>query len=161
LSSEPGDSFEEDIEESILKDMRKTYTEKVIDHVLNPRNLGEFKDADGFGRVTGPCGDTMQICLKVKNGMIANATMMIDGCVATIACGSMTTELVKGKAIAEAFRITPDDILNSLDGLPESNAHCALLAANTLKKALEDYLSIQKEPWKKSYRTIEPFRGGM
>jgi len=146
-----------DIEESIMDDMRKIYSNRVIDHILNPRNLGEFKDADGFGRVTGPCGDTMQICLKVKNGMVADAALMIDGCATTIACGSMTTELVKGKTVAEALRISQDDILNNLDGLPESNAHCALLAANTLKKALEDYLSLQKEPWKKSYRRIEPF----
>ena len=159
MSPEPDDSSKT-IEESILEDMRTAYSEKVIDHALNPRNIGEFKDADGFGRMTGPCGDTIQICLKVKDGMIAYATIMIDGCVATIACGSMTTELVKGKTIAEAFRITSDDILNSLDGLPESNTHCALLAANTLKKALEDYLSIQKEPWKKSYRRIEPLRSG-
>lgn len=153
---EPNGSIN-DIEESIIDNMSKIYSEKVIDHILNPRNLGEFKDADGVGRLTGPCGDTMQICLKVKNSMIADAALMIDGCATTLACGSMTTELAKGKTIAEAHRITQDDILNSLDGLPESNAHCALLAANTLKKALEDYVSIQREPWKKSYRKIEPF----
>ena len=123
--------------------------------------MGEFKDADGFGKVTGPCGDTMQICLKVKRDIVTDAALMIDGCAATIACGSMTTEMVKGKAIKEAFRISTEDILDSLDGLPEANAHCALLAANTLKKALEDYLSLQKEPWKKNYRRIEPFWGGM
>jgi len=160
LSPETDDSFK-DIEEPFIEEMRRIYSEKVIDHALNPRNLGEFKDADGFGRVTGPCGDTVQICLKVKDSRIADAALMIDGCAATIACGSMTTELIKGKTIAEALRITQDDIFYSLDGLPESNAHCALLAANTLKKALEDYLYIQKEPWKKNYRRIEPFWGGM
>ena len=156
MSSEPDDPFK-NIEESIMEDIREAYSEKVIDHALNPRNLGEFKDADGFGRVTGPCGDTIQICLKAKNGTIVDATFMTDGCGATIACGSMTTELVKGRTITEALKITSDDILNSLDGLPESNIHCALLAANTLKKALEDYLSLQKEPWKRVYRRIEPF----
>lgn len=160
MSPETDDSFK-DIEEPLIEEMRRIYSEKVVDHALNPRNLGEFKDADGFGMVTGPCGDAIQICLKVKDSRITDAALMIDGCAATLACGSMTIELIKGKTIADAFRITQDDILSSLDGLPESNTHCALLAANTLKKALQDYLSIQKEPWKKSYRRIEPFWGSV
>jgi len=147
----------EELEKSVMEDMRKTYSEKVIDHFLNPRNLGEFEDADGFGKVTGPCGDTMQICLRVKDGKITDATFMTDGCGTTIACGSMTTELAKGKAVTEALRITQDDILTSLDGLPESDIHCSLLAANTLKEALRDYLFLQKEPWKRVYRRVESF----
>ena len=160
MSSEPEDTFKE-LEDYVMQDMTETYSDKVIDHAMNPRNLGSFKDADGFGRVTGPCGDTIQVCLKAKDGRITDATFMTDGCGATIACGSMTTEMVIGRSIAEALKITPDDILNSLEGLPEGNVHCALLAANTLKEALKDYLSLQKEPWKKGYRRIEPFWGGM
>jgi len=152
------ESFEE-LEKFVMEDMRRTYSEKVIDHFLNPRNLGEFEDADGFGRVTGPCGDTMQICLKAKDGKITDVRFTTDGCGTTIACGSMTTEMIKGKAITEALRITSEDILNSLGGLPEPNIHCSLLAANTLKEALRDYLSLQREPWKKAYRRIESFRG--
>jgi len=160
LASELDDPFKE-LEESIIKDMREIYSEKVVDHFLNPRNMGEFEEADGFGKIAGHCGDTIQICLRIKDGRIADATFMTDGCGATVACCSITTELVKGSAVTEALRISPDDILNSLDGLPDSNAHCALLASNTLKKALEDYRSLQKEPWKKGYRKIEPFWGGI
>jgi len=133
--SSGSDPFEE-LEKSVMEDMRKTYSEKVIDHFLNPRNLGELGDADGFGKVTGPCGDTMQICLRVKDGRITDATFMTDGCGTTIACGSMTTELAKGKAVTEALRITQDGILKSLDSLPEDDIHCSLLAANTLREAL-------------------------
>lgn len=158
MSSEAEDSFKE-LEEYIMEDMRSAYSDTVIDHCMNPRNLGEFRDADGFGRVTGSCGDTIQICLKIKGGRIIDATFMTDGCGATIACGSITTEMVKERTITEALKITPDDILNSLDGLPEPNIHCALLAANTLRKSIEDYLTLQKEPWKRGYRRIEPFLG--
>jgi len=150
------DPFAE-LKKLVMEDMRKTYSEKVIDHFLNPRNLGELEDADGFGKVTGPRGDTMQICLRVKDDKITDATFMTDGCGTTIACGSMTTELAKGKTIAEALKITQDDILKSLDGLPEDDIHSSLLAADTLKEALRDYLSLQKEPWKRAYRRVESF----
>ena len=150
------DPFAE-LKKLVMEDMRKTYSEKVIDHFLNPRNLGELEDADGFGKVTGPRGDTMQICLRVKDDKITDATFMTDGCGTTIACGSMTTELAKGKTIAEALKITQDDILKSLDGLPEDDIHSSLLAADTLKEALRDYLSLQKEPWKRGYRRVESF----
>ena len=155
MSSE-SEPFEE-LKKLVMEDMRKTYSEKVIDHFLNPRNLGELEDADGFGKVTGPRGDTMQICLRVKDDKITDATFMTDGCGTTIACGSMTTELAKGKTIAEALKITQDDILKSLDGLPEDDIHSSLLAADTLKEALRDYLSLQKEPWKRAYRRVESF----
>jgi len=150
------DPFAE-LKKLVMEDMRKTYSEKVIDHFLNPRNLGELEDADGFGKVTGPRGDTMQICLRVKDDKITDATFMTDGCGTTIACGSMTTELAKGKTIAEALKITQEDILKSLDGLPEDDIHSSLLAADTLKEALRDYLSLQKEPWKRGYRRVESF----
>ena len=148
MSSEPEDSFKV-LEDYVMADMREIYSEKVIDHAMNPRNLGVFRDADGFAQVTGPCGDTIQICLKAKNGRINDATFTTDGCGATIACGSMITELVKGRAITEALKITPDDIFNSLDGLPEGNVHCALLAVNTLKEALKDYLSLHPSLYNK------------
>jgi nitrogen fixation NifU-like protein len=155
VSSE-SDPFEE-LEKSVMEDMRKTYSEKVIDHFLNPRNLGELEDADGLGKITGPCGDTMQICLRVKDGRITEATFMTDGCGTTIACGSMTTELAKGKAVTEALKITQEDILKSLDGLPEDDIHCSLLAADTLREALRDYTFLQKEPWKRAYRRVKSF----
>jgi len=148
---EIGDSFKE-LEKSVMEDMKKLYSEKVIDHFLNPRNLAQIQAPDGFGRVTGPCGDTMEIYLRVKNGRITSATFWTDGCGASIASGSMVTELVKGRGVVEAQKITQNDILNALGGLPEESLHCALLAANTLKEAVRDYLAFKNEPWKRAYR---------
>lgn len=141
----------EKFEELIKQTMRKIYSEAVIEHSMNPRNLGELEDAAGFARVTGPCGDTMQMWLKVKDETISNASFMTDGCSTTLASGSMVTELAKGKSIAEAHKISQENILNALGGLPEESQHCALLATNTLKEAIRDYLAIKKEPWKKAY----------
>ncbi len=146
------DAFKE-LEESVMEDMRKVYSEKTIDHFLNPRNLGEIQAPDGFGEVTGPCRDTMKIYLRVNNGRVASATFWTDGCGPSIASGSMVTELVKGKSIAEARRITQEDVLNALGGLPEESLHCALLAANAVKEAIRDYLAFKNEPWKRAYRT--------
>jgi len=148
---EIGDSFKE-LEKSVMEDTRKLYSEKVIDHFLNPRNLGQIQVPDGFGRITGPCGDTMEIYLRVKNGRVTSATFWTDGCGASIASGSMVTELVKGRGVVEAQKIAQDDILNALGGLPEESLHCALLAANTLKEAVRDYLAFKNEPWKRLYR---------
>ncbi len=141
----------EEFEELIKQEMRKIYSEAAIEHSMNPKNLGELEDADGFARVTGPCGDTMNIWLKVKDGTIAQVTFLTDGCGTSIASGSMVTELAKGKSIAEARKIAQRNVLDALGGLPEESEHCALLAANTLKEAIKDYLAIQKEPWKKAY----------
>jgi nitrogen fixation NifU-like protein len=141
----------EQFEELIKQEMRKIYSEAAVEHSMNPRNLGELEDADGFGRVTGPCGDTMHMWLKVKDGTIRAASFLTDGCGTTIASGSMVTELAKGKNIAKALKISGEDVLNALGGLPEESQHCALLAANTLKAAIKDYLAMQKEPWKKAY----------
>jgi nitrogen fixation NifU-like protein len=141
----------EQFEKLIKQEMRKIYSEAAVEHSMNPRNLGELEDADGFGRVTGPCGDTMHMWLKVKDSTIRTASFLTDGCGTTIASGSMVTELAKGKNIAKALKISGEDVLNALGGLPEESEHCALLAANTLKAAIKDYLAMQKEPWKKAY----------
>jgi nitrogen fixation NifU-like protein len=142
----------EDIEQEIMAEMRRTYSEKVIDHAMNPRNVGGMPDAEGFAAVTGPCGDTMEIWLEVKDGRISNATFWTDGCGTTIAAGSMVTEMAKGQSIAEAQRISQKDILDALGRLPDESLHCALLASNTLREAIKDYLILRKEPWKKAYR---------
>jgi len=141
----------EKFEELIKAGMRKIYSEAVIEHSMNPRNLGELENADGFAQVTGSCGDTMRMWLKVKDGTISDTSFMTDGCGTTLASGSMVTEMTKGKSIAEARRIAQRDVLNALGGLPKESEHCALLAANTLKAAIRDYLAMQKEPWKKAY----------
>ena len=142
----------DELQELILEDARKVYSKTTIDHFMSPRNLGDMDDADGFGRVTGPCGDTMEIWLKVKNGTIASATFMTDGCGTSIASGSMVTEIAMGRSVSEARRISQQDVLSALGGLPEESEHCALLATDTLREAIRDYMVMQREPWKKAYR---------
>ena len=140
------------IAEELQKEMLSGYTEVVIDHAQNPRNVGTIPDADGFASVTGPCGDTMNIWLKVRNDEIKQVAFLTDGCGTTIAAGSMVTEMVKGKTVINALRTTQRDVLDALGGLPEESVHCALLAANTVKEAAKDYLTTRNEPWKRAYR---------
>jgi len=134
------------------EEMKSVYPKIASDHATNPRNLGSMENADGFARVTGPCGDTMQIWLRVNDGNITNATFTTDGCGNAIASCSVVTEIVKGKSITEAHKMTQRDVLNALGGPPKEDEHCALLAANTLKEAIRDYIAMKKEPWKKAYR---------
>jgi len=142
----------DELQELVMADMRKVYSETTIDHAMNPRNLGDMADANGFGRVTGPCGDTMEIWLKVKNGTVAEATFSTDGCGTSIASGSIVTELAKGRSIPKVLKISQQDVLNALGGLPEESVHCAFLAANTLKEAIKDYITFKNEPWKRAYK---------
>lgn len=142
----------EELEELLRAKMREVYTETAIDHALKPRNMGDMGDADGVGRVTGPCGDTMEIGLRVNDGTIVGATFSTDGCGTTVASGSVITELVKGKSVHQALRISQQDVLDALGELPADSEHCALLASNTLKEAVKDYLAFKKEPWKRAYR---------
>jgi len=142
----------DDLQEMILGDMKRMYSEEVIEHAMHPRNVGSISDPDGFALITGPCGDTMQIWLKIRDNRIAEASFWTDGCSTSIASGSMTTELAKSKTIPEVLQINQEDILQALGGLPEDSEHCALLASNTLKEAVRDYLAMKKEPWKKAYR---------
>jgi nitrogen fixation NifU-like protein len=150
MAQEFDEAFKE-VEQSVMEEMKKVYSEKTIDHFLNPRNLGEIPAPDGFGRVTGPCGDTMEIYLNVRDGKVSNASFWTDGCGTSIASGSMVTEMAKRMNIGEAQRISQHDVLAALDGLPEESEHCALLAANTLREAIKDYLAFKKEPWKRAY----------
>ena len=139
-------------EELVKQEMRKVYSEVVIEHGMNPRNLGELEDADGFASITGPCSDTMSIWIKVNGNTITDASFSTNGCGTSRASGSMVTEIAKGKNISEARKIKQQDVLDSLGGLPKESEHCALLAANTLKEAIKDYLSVKREPRKKAYR---------
>ena len=142
----------DDLQALVMADARKIYSKTVIDHAMNPRNLGEMQDADGFAKVAGSCGDTMEIWLKVMDGIITQTAFYTDGCGTSIASGSMVTEMAKGKSIGEATKISQQDILNALGGLPDESEHCALLAANTLREAVRDYIVMEREPWKKAYR---------
>jgi nitrogen fixation NifU-like protein len=142
----------EKFQEQIKVKMREIYSEIVVEHSLNPRNLGSFPDADGYAQITGPCGDTMEIWLKVNGNIIVKAGFTTDGCGTTIASGSMVTDMAKDRSLTEAQRIGQQDVLDALGGLPKESEHCALLAANTLREAVRDYIAMQKEPWKKAYR---------
>jgi len=139
-------------EEMIRAKMLEAYSEAVVEHSMNPRNMGEVADADGFAKITGPCGDTMQLWLKLKGETILEAGFLTNGCGTSIASGSMVTELAKGKKLGQAQKISQQDVLDALGGLPKESEHCALLAADTLKAAIRDYLAMKKEPWKRAYR---------
>lgn len=116
------------------------YSEKVLDHFKNPRNVGEIKDADGVGSVGNPvCGDMMTMYIKVKDDKIEDIKFKTYGCGAAIATSSMTTELAKGKTLEEAEHISRQSVADALDGLPPVKMHCSNLAADALHEAIKDY----------------------
>jgi nitrogen fixation protein NifU and related proteins len=116
------------------------YSKTVMEHFKNPRNVGEIKDADGIGKVGNPvCGDVMWVYIKVKNNKITNIKFKTFGCVSAIATTSMLTEIAKGKTLEQAEKITRDDVAKALGGLPSIKMHCSNLAADALKKAIENY----------------------
>jgi nitrogen fixation NifU-like protein len=122
------------------------YSEKVMEHFRNPRNMGEMPDADGVGTVGNPvCGDLMTIYIKVKDNRIADIKFKTFGCGAAIATSSMITELAKGKTLEEAMKITRSDVAESLGGLPPIKMHCSNLAADGLHAAIEDYLKKKED----------------
>ncbi|MCZ7400215.1 MAG: Fe-S cluster assembly scaffold protein NifU [Candidatus Methanoperedens sp.] len=121
--------------------MTDGYSEKVMEHFANPRNVGEIKDADGIGKVGNPvCGDLMWIYIKVKDNRLEDVKFKTFGCGAAIATSSMITELAKGKTLEEALKITRGDVAEALDGLPPIKMHCSNLAADGLHAAIKDYL---------------------
>ena len=121
------------------------YSEKVLDHFRNPRNVGEIEDADGVGSVGNPvCGDVMSIYIKVKDDKIDEIKFKTFGCGAAIATTSMTTELAKGKTLDEAMTITRQDVADELGGLPPVKMHCSNLAADALHEAIENYRGKKK-----------------
>jgi nitrogen fixation NifU-like protein len=120
------------------------YTEKVMDHFSNPRNIGEIENADGVGEVGNPvCGDMMSFYINVKDNKIADIKFKTFGCVAAIAVSSMVTEMALGKTLGEAKKITKKSVAESLDGLPKEKMHCSNLGADALAKAIEDFESKQ------------------
>lgn len=120
------------------------YSEKVMDHFANPRNVGEMPDADGIGEVGNPkCGDIMKMYIKVRDGFITDVSFKTFGCGAAIATSSMATELVKGKSIEDALKLTNKAVMEALDGLPPVKIHCSVLAEQAIKAALSDYYKRQ------------------
>jgi len=117
-----------------------SYSEKVMDHFMNPRNVGEIGDADGVGEVGNPtCGDMMKIYLRVENNIIKEIKFQTFGCGAAIATSSMITEMAIGMTLEDALKLTRNDVAEELDGLPPIKMHCSNLAADALKAAIEDY----------------------
>jgi len=133
------DEIAQGLESLILEDAKKVFSKTVIEYAYNPRNVGEISNADGVGKITGTCGDTVQISIRVENGRIKESRFLSDGCGTSIACGSMLTEMIKDKTIDDALMINSNDLLRSLDGLPEENVHCTVLAVNVLQAAIDDY----------------------
>lgn len=114
------------------------YSEKVLELAYEPQNVGEIENPDGVGFAHGSCGDRMSIFIKLENQYISDIKFLTDGCGATLACGSAVTQMAKGRTPFEATKIHPQHIVRFLDGLPSSHLHCAVLAVQTLKKALEN-----------------------
>ena len=139
--------FARELQAEIMEKIRKQYSEVVIDHWQNPRNFGKIQNPDGYAKVTGPCGDTMEMFVKMRNEKISACGFQTDGCASSIVCGSVATELVQNKPLTQALGvIRADEILKILGGLPESDVHCAQLAAETMRRALTDCFSQKKSP---------------
>jgi len=123
----------------------RVYSEQVMEHFRNPRNVGEIENADGVGKVGNPvCGDIMELSIKVKDGRIDDAKFRTFGCGAAIATSSMVTELVKGKTIEEALEVSNKAVVEALGGLPPVKMHCSVLAEQALRSAIEDYRKKQR-----------------
>ena len=117
-----------------------SYSKKVMDHFMNPRNVGEIESPDGYGKVGNPvCGDLMEIFIKVKEDRVEDIKFRTFGCASAIAVSSMVTEMAKGMSLEEAMKITRDDVADELGGLPPQKLHCSNLGADALHAAIEDY----------------------
>jgi len=137
---------------TIEQEVKMAYSEKVMDHFRNPRNVGEMSEPDGIGKVGNPtCGDIMELYIKVEDEIIVDAKFQTFGCGAAIATSSMVTEMVKGKKIDDALTISNAMVAEALGGLPPVKMHCSVLAEEALKSAIDDY-----HAKKKGYRTPNP-----
>lgn len=129
-----------------MSDTYTLYNPTVMDHFMNPRNMGDLKDADGVGEVgAAACGDIMKISLRIKDGRIEDARFKTFGCGSAIASSSMATELIKGRTIEEALKFSNEEVVDALGGLPPVKIHCSVLAEEALKAALEDYVKRNPE----------------
>ncbi len=148
-------AYADALQEQIMQQMRKVYSAAVIEYWQNPRNVGKIDNPDGYGKVKGVCGDTMEIFLKIDKNKISECTFMTDGCGTSMVAGSMATEIAKNKTFTEALAIvSAEEILKQLGGLPQDSVHCAQLASESLRGALADYLHNRGSSWKKHYRKI-------
>ncbi|WP_455393306.1 iron-sulfur cluster assembly scaffold protein [[Eubacterium] cellulosolvens] len=139
------DKMVDSIQAELDADAEATYSKKVLAEYKNPQNFGRMNEPDSVAIITGTCGDTMEFFLRINDGKINEVQFMTDGCGATIACGSMTTKLAKGKSLQEVSKFTNNDLIKALDGLPDENLHCAKLAVDTLHKAINNYITDQEK----------------
>ena len=118
------------------------YTKKVMDHFMNPRNVGVIENPDGYGKIGSPsCGDVMEIFLKIEDGIIRDVKFRTFGCASAIASSSVTTEMILNKTVEEALKVTNKAVVEALDGLPAAKVHCSVLAEEAIKAAIENYMS--------------------
>ncbi len=137
--------FSRKLQEQIMEQIRKRYSHTVIDHWQKPRNFRKVKNPDGYAKVKGPCGDIMEMFVKTKGGTVTECAFQTDGCGTSIACGSITTELAKDKTLTQVLAcVRSDEILEKLGGLPGEDVHCARLAAETLRMAINDCFNKKK-----------------
>lgn len=133
LKPDPLDSLQADVDRAMIR----VYSPRVLELFRDPQNAGWLEEPCGYGVITGPCGDTMQVWVKLAGSMVERATFWTDGCGSSMVCGSMATILATGRTVESARSIDQAAVLEALGGLPESEQHCALLAANTLQAALD------------------------
>lgn len=133
------DDFLKELQDKIYNDTIKDYGQKAFERWLNPSYMHSMENPDGYGRITGPCGDTMEIFLRFEEGRVSEASFQTDGCGPSMVCGSLAAELALEKNTDELKGITDETILETVGGLPEEDQHCALLAANTLREAIDHY----------------------
>lgn len=129
----------EEIQKKITREEEASYSKEVLEEYRRPRNVGRMKNADAHASIKGSCGDTMEFYLRIEGGRAKRIEFMTDGCGPTIACGSRLTQMAEGKTLEDIGRIDKEDLIRSLDGLPEENLHCAELSINALRGALSMY----------------------
>lgn len=152
--NEHNSSKEAEVDEETMEALESRYNRKVISHAIFPQHMGTIDRPDGYARITGPCGDTVEVFLRVKSGVTIDAAFTTDGCTSSVAAANAGIDLVVGKSLREARAITRMQILDYLGELPEDDEHCALLAANTIRSAAADCERNQAEPWRKLYRKV-------
>ena len=138
--SENFDDFVEGLQNQIFEETRAAYGDIAFQRWLKPLYMGSINNPHGYGRMTGSCGDTMQIFLKFENNKVQEASFQTDGCGSSAVCGSFAVELSLGKSPDDIMEITGESILQKIGGLPEEDKHCAFLSADTLQEALNDYM---------------------
>ena len=127
------------LHDEINKREKRIYSERLLEECENPKNQGKIDNCDAHCAMTGSCGDTIELYLKIKNNKITDIKFLTDGCKATIACCSVLTEMVKGMEIEDAKEVSSNDLISILNGLPEDHEHCAVLSVGTLRTAIRDY----------------------